>query len=114
MNVTRFDAAPPYDAPGHFDMSMVRIQGREAGTTDTVWLGISTIEPGGRTSLSASDVEKIYVVLEGELRIGNGQEEVKLARWDSCRIAPNEARLIHNDTQELARILLVMPYQQTR
>lgn len=31
MHVVRFDEAPSYTAPGHFDMTMPRLQGREAG-----------------------------------------------------------------------------------
>jgi hypothetical protein len=109
MHVTRFAEAPPYDAPGHALMRMVRLQGREAGPTDTVWLGVSAIAPGGGTTLDASGVEKIYVVLDGEVTLSNGQEEVRLQRWDSCRIAPAEGRQLRNDTDQPASILLIMP-----
>ena len=79
MHVVRFDAAPPYAAPGHEGMRMVRLQGREAGPADLVWLGVSTIEPGGGATLSASEVEKMYVVLDGRVLIskfipGAGEE----------------------------------------
>ncbi|HSI56112.1 MAG TPA: cupin domain-containing protein, partial [Ideonella sp.] len=67
MNVTRFDAAPEYAAPNHFDMRCVRLQGREAGPAEQLWLGVSTLAPGGHTTLDASPIEKHYVVLEGEL-----------------------------------------------
>lgn len=46
MHIVRFAKAPTYQAPGHTLMSMVRLQGREAGPTDTTWLGVSTIAPG--------------------------------------------------------------------
>ena len=114
MHVVRFADAPPYDAPGHELMRMVRLQGREAGPADTVWLGASVIEPGGGTTLDASGVEKIYVVLDGEVTISNGQTEIRLKRWDSCRIAPAEGRQLRNDTEQSATILLVMPLQMTR
>ena len=29
MHVTRFDEAPEYQAPNHFDMRCLRLQGRE-------------------------------------------------------------------------------------
>ncbi len=109
MNVIRFDEAPPYEAPGHHAMHMVRLQGREAGPADVLWLGVSRIEPGGGTTLDASGLEKMYVVLEGEITISNGQEEVALRRWDSCRIAPNEPRALKNNTSTTAIILLAMP-----
>jgi hypothetical protein len=40
MHVTRFSEAPAYFPPEHFDMRCLRLQGREAGPTDTVWLGM--------------------------------------------------------------------------
>jgi glyoxylate utilization-related uncharacterized protein len=109
MHIVRFDEAPSYDAPGHALMQMVRLQGREAGPTDTVWLGVSTIAPGGGTTLDASGVEKLYVVLDGTVTVSNGQDKVSLHRWDSCRIAPGEGRQLCNDTDKEASILLVMP-----
>ncbi len=42
MHIVRFDAAPAYEAPGHDLMRMVRLQGREAGPADSLWLGVST------------------------------------------------------------------------
>jgi uncharacterized cupin superfamily protein len=111
MHVVRFAEAPPYEAPGHHAMQMVRLQGREAGPSDTLWLGVSRIEPGGGTTLDASGIEKLYVVLEGELTISNGTEEVVLRPWDSCRIAPNEGRALKNNTDRPATVLLAMPHQ---
>jgi hypothetical protein len=58
MHVVQFADAPIYQAPGHFKMKMVRLQGRESDPGDTVWLGMSTLEPGGETTLDTSSVEK--------------------------------------------------------
>jgi mannose-6-phosphate isomerase-like protein (cupin superfamily) len=109
MDVTRFEAAPFYEAAGHADMRMLRLQGCEAGPSDTLWLGVSHILPGGGTTLDASGLEKMYVVLDGEVTISNGAESVTLGRWDSCRIAPNEGRQLSNRTNRIATILLAMP-----
>jgi hypothetical protein len=109
MNVVRLDAAPAYEAPGHNLMRMLRLQGREAGASDMLWLGLSHILPGGGTTLDASPIEKMYVVLDGEVTISNGTEEVTLRPWDSCRIAPDEPRALSNRTNRPATILLAMP-----
>ena len=109
MNVVRLDAAPPYEAPGHDKMHMLRLQGREAGASDVLWLGLSHLLPGGGTTLDASPLEKMYVVLEGEVTISNGREEVTLRRWDSCRIAPDEPRALSNRSNRPATVLLAMP-----
>ncbi len=116
MNVVRFDEAPLYEAPGHSDMVMRRLQGLEAGQTDSVWLGLSEISPNGGTTLSASKSEKLYVVIEGEVEVtavggGNIQVEV-LKALDSCRILPGEQRKLFNASRAPARILLAMPHQK--
>ena len=54
MHVTRLDSAPAYDAPGHAGMRMLRLQGREAGPADQLWLGLSTLLPGGGTRRPAA------------------------------------------------------------
>lgn len=109
MNVTRFDEAPEYLPAHHYQMRCVRLQGHEAGPAETVWMGVSTIEPGGHTSLAASPLEKHYVVLQGEVVIRTEDHETTLYRYDSCRLAPGEARALRNDSTEPAMILLAMP-----
>lgn len=115
MNVTRFADAPDYMAPNHFDMRCQRLQGREAGPAEQLWMGVSTLAPGGHTGFDASPMEKHYVVLEGELvLIGevNGQrEEATLGRFDSCRFAPGEKRQLVNRSGAAALVLLAMPFQ---
>lgn len=69
MHITRFEQAPTYFPPEHHDMRCLRLQGQEAGPSDTLWLGMSQILPGGHTSLNASPIEKLYFVIEGELTV---------------------------------------------
>ena len=113
MHVVRFEQAPGYEAPGHFDIAMRRLQGREAGPSESVWLGLSTIAPGGRIDASASAVEKFYVVVEGQLQVTavqDGREVVAvLGPLDSCRIAGGESRALFNTTALPVKVLLVMP-----
>lgn len=109
MNVTRFGDAPQYFPSEHFLMRCVRLQGHEAGPAQSLWLGVSTIEPGGHTSMSASPVEKHYVVLDGEVCVQTDEGEVALRRFDSCRLAPGARRALHNRGARPAMILLAMP-----
>ena len=109
MHVVRFAEAPEYTAPGHHDMAMVRLQGREAGPSSDLWVGVSVIAPGGGTTLSSSPQEKMYVVLDGRLQISNGESEAALDKWDSCRIAGGEDRRLMNATNSPVTALLVMP-----
>lgn len=108
MQVTRAAGAPPYNAPEHDGMEMVRLQGREATDTRSVWVGRSLIQPGGGTSLKASPQEKIYICLTGAVVISNGINEVRLAPMDSVHIAPDEPRQITNRGSAPATLLLIM------
>lgn len=113
MHVVRAAEAPPYQAPGHTAMAMRRLQGREAGPSDSVWLGLSVIEPGGGTTLDASAVEKFYVVLEGTVEMTaarDGREaSARLHAHDSVRFEAGEARRLANPGPGRAVVLLVMP-----
>jgi quercetin dioxygenase-like cupin family protein len=109
MHVARFAEAPDYVAPGHHDMAMVRLQGREAGPSSDLWIGVSVIAPGGGTALSSSPQEKMYMCLDGTLTVSNSESEILLRKWDSCRIAPNENRRLTNKTNSPVTVLLAMP-----
>lgn len=112
MHVTRFDEARPYEAPNHFDMHCLRLQGKEAGPSSQMWMGLSQLLPGGRTTLDPSPMEKLYLVVEGEVtmvgELDGRQERATLGRLDSCRFAPGEARQLLNETNRPAMVVLVM------
>jgi quercetin dioxygenase-like cupin family protein len=114
MNITRFTQAPVYVAPNHFDMQCVRLQGHEAGPSQALWMGVSTIAPGGHTSLDGSPFEKHYVVLDGEVtlvsELHGQQSEAVLQKHDSACFAPGEKRQLVNRSSQAASILLAMPY----
>jgi len=112
MNVTRFDSAPSYEAPNHFDMRCLRLQGKDAGPSTQMWMGMSQILPGGHTSLDGSPIEKLYLVLEGRLTVvselDGRQDEQELGPYDSCRFAPGEKRQLINRTNRPVLVALVM------
>ncbi|MFD1560573.1 cupin domain-containing protein [Paraburkholderia silviterrae] len=110
MNVTRYEKAPQYFPENHFAMRCVRLQGHEAGPAESLWIGVSVIEPGGHTTLSASALEKHYVVLAGELTVQTEEGEVVLRTNDSCRLAPNEQRALKNRSSAPVSVLLAMPF----
>ena len=101
MHVVRFAEAPEYTAPGHHDMTMVRLQGREAGPSSDLWVGISMIAPGGGTTLASSPHEKMYVVLDGRLHFSNGESEVALG--SGIPAASPAARIAASPTERIRR-----------
>ena len=112
MHLTRFDQAPAYEAPNHFDMRCLRLQGKEAGPSTQMWMGMSQILTGGHTTLDGSPIEKLYLVLEGRLTVvselDGRQEEQELGPYDSCRVAPGEKRQLLNRSPRPVRVALVM------
>jgi len=115
MEVTRFNQARRYDAPKHFDMRSLRLQGFEASGARFAWTGLSYFLPGGGAEMDSSPLEKIYVVLDGAITIelGDGSTET-LSKLDSCLIPAGEARAIRNEGNAVATMLVVMPYPEAR
>lgn len=115
MQITRLKEAQRYDAPGHFEMRSLRLQGFDASDAQFAWSGLSYFLPGGGAEMDASPLEKMYVMLEGEITIelDDGTQH-RLAKHDSCFIPGGEARAIRNDTNAMAVMLVVMPYPEAK
>lgn len=113
MEVTRFGDARRYDAPKHYDMRGMRLQGFDASSSTFAWTGLSHFLPGGGAEMDVSPLEKIYVVLEGSVTIEiEGGETHVLAKLDSCFIPGGEARAIRNDGNAVVTMLVIMPYPE--
>jgi quercetin dioxygenase-like cupin family protein len=115
MQVTRFAEARRYDAPKHFDMRSLRLQGFDVSASKFAWVGLSYFLPQGGAHMDAGSLEKIYVVIEGEVTIelADGSTQV-LHALDSCHIPGGEARAIRNDGNAVATMLVVMPHPEPR
>jgi mannose-6-phosphate isomerase-like protein (cupin superfamily) len=113
VQVTRFEDAKPYEAPKHYDMRGLRLQGWDASDSSKFWVGLSQFLPGGGAQMDASPLEKIYVVQSGEVTIvlEDGEETV-LKQNDSCYIGPNEMREIINRGNSTAWMLVIMNYPE--
>jgi mannose-6-phosphate isomerase-like protein (cupin superfamily) len=110
MFVNRFANANPYDAPNHFGCSSFRLQGFEASDTTNFWVGLSHFLPGGGCEHEATPLEKVYVVIAGEITVVTDDGEATLRPNDSCHIPANEARSVQNRTNDVASMVVVMPY----
>jgi quercetin dioxygenase-like cupin family protein len=110
MEVMRLADARPYEAPKHFDMRGLRLQGFDATGAENFWVGLSHFLPGGGAEMDATPLEKVYVVVEGEVTLTTEEGDITLGPLDSCRLIPGEARSILNRTNRPASMLVVMPY----
>jgi glyoxylate utilization-related uncharacterized protein len=102
--------AKPYEAPGHFGMVSLRLQGREETGVQHFWTGLSHFLPGGGAEFGATPLEKVYVVIEGCITVKTADEEVVLGPYDSLYIPPDEGRSIVNATNMPATMLVVINY----
>lgn len=110
MKLKRFEDAEPYDAPNHWDVTGLRLQGFEDGGPENQWLGFSQFLPGGGAGPDCTPFEKVYVVLEGEMTIDVDGTETVLGAMDSCTIPAGEVRRIENKTNHICKMLVVIPY----
>jgi quercetin dioxygenase-like cupin family protein len=115
MQITRLADAQAYVAPKHFDMRSLRLQGLDASAASFAWVGLSHFLPGGGAEMDSSPLEKIYVVLAGEVTVelGDGTRHV-LRELDSCFIRGGEARAVRNNGNAVATMLVVMPYPEQK
>lgn len=102
----------PYQALKHFNMTALRLQGKEETGTQKFWMGLSHFLPGGGAEYESTPAEKVYFVLEGEVTVKNKDEKVVLKAWDSIFIGPGEGREILNETNKPASMLVVINYPE--
>jgi len=112
MKVTRFSECKKYSPPKHdVTIHSMHLQHKDMGCTAPYWVGCSYYLPGSRAEMSSSPLDKVYVMLDGELTIEfDDGKIVKLGKMDSIFIGPNENREIRNETNTVATMLVVMPY----
>jgi len=100
----------PYEAAGHFNMTAMRLHGKEETGAKKFWMGLSHFLPGGGAEMGATPTDKVYFVLEGEVTIVTPDTEITLRPWDSIFIGPGEQRAIVNRTNMPASMLVVIKY----
>ena len=110
MHLKRFSDAETYDAPNHWGVTGLRLQGFEEGGPENQWIGFSQFLPGGGAGPDSTPFEKVYVVLEGQMTVEVDGSELVLDPMDSCTIPPGEVRRIENKTNHICKMLVVIPY----
>ncbi len=110
--ITRFSECKQYFPPKH-DVTIhgMLLQHRDTGCEAPYWVGSSYYLPGSKCEMDASPLDKIYVMLDGELTITLEDGSVEtIAKGDSIWIGPNVTREVKNNTNAVATMLVIMPY----
>ncbi|AYQ44364.1 cupin domain-containing protein [Burkholderia aenigmatica] len=112
MIVTRIGEARRYEAPNHHEVCALRLQGFAPGGPESFWVGLSHFLPGGGAGPDSSPLERVYVVLAGEVTVRTGAQEVVLGPLDSCTIPSDEVREVRNNGNDVATMLVVVTYAE--
>jgi len=110
MHIKRFADAEPYHAPNHHDCTSLRLAGFSDNGPTQFWVGCSHFLPGGGAGPDASPLEKVYLVLAGELTVVAGGETATAGPMDTVFIPGGEEREIRNDGNDVVTMVVVMPY----
>jgi quercetin dioxygenase-like cupin family protein len=110
MQITRFADAPAYEAPNHFDCKSMRLAGFTDDGPKEFWVGCSHFLPGGGAGPDSSPMEKVYVILAGELTINVDGKTHKAGPMDSVTIPAGEVRTIVNEGNDIVTMVVAMPY----
>lgn len=108
MKTIKGDRGSVYEAPNHFNMWGIRKFGQPDGAK-VINVSISEFLPNGGAAMSASDKERIYVVLRGSIAVvGESGDTHTLNEEDMIYIAPGEKREISVNGVVAARVLVIM------
>lgn len=114
MKKLKLKDAKPYDAPGHFKMTALRLQGKEETGSQNFWVGLSHFLPGGGAEMGATDFEKAYFVISGCITvIAEDGTEIILEPMDSLYIPPGEKRAIINRENLPCTMLVIAAYPKS-
>lgn len=108
MYLTHAKDAKPYQASGHHNMTMHRIQGQDVTPLNDVWSARLSMGPGGHVEAKASPAGKLYIVVEGQVQFRGGDTTVTLQAGDSVFVLPNEEREFREAAGSNALLYLVM------
>jgi glyoxylate utilization-related uncharacterized protein len=113
MKKISLDQVKPYAAPGHFDMTALRLSGKDETGAKKFWVGLSYFLPGGGAQYAYEDspTEKVYVVLDGTLTVKTKTDEFTLGPLEVLFLAPNEGREIINKTNKPVTMLVAISYE---
>jgi glyoxylate utilization-related uncharacterized protein len=98
----------PYEAPGHFNMTALKLHEKEVDGKPAYWMGMSHFLPGGGANLVPIPMNLVYFVLEGEITVKSPTETIVLKKYDSLHIYPGDTREVINATNLPATMLVIM------
>ena len=84
MKKVELKDAKPYAPPKHFNMTALRLHGKEETGTQQLWMGLSHFLPNGGAEMDATPAEKLYFVLEGEITVTTPDTQIVACRHQTA------------------------------
>ena len=110
MHIKHFAEAESYEAPNHQSCTSLRLAGFSDDGPENFWVGCSHFLPGGGAGPDASPLEKVYVILSGELTVHAGGKTQVARPMDTVFIPGGEEREIRNNGNDVVTMIVAMPY----
>ena len=111
MKIQRYAEAQPYNAPGHFNMTPLRLHSADLSGGKHLTIGMSIFLPGGGAEFAVipetMDMNLVYLVVEGEMTVKTETETFKLGPGDSVEWLPGDGRSIINETNNPVKMLVI-------
>lgn len=108
MKVINVEDLEPYAPPNHFRMLNKRVIGENVGAK-RVRVAFGVAESGGKATMhSHPNMEQIYFVIDGELRVkGEKDGEIEVKKGMALFIPPSEPHLTYNPGPKKATYLVI-------
>lgn len=110
MHIKHFSDAEAYVAPNHQNCTSLRLAGFAEDGPGNFWVGCSHFLPGGGAGPDATPLEKVYLILSGELTVISGGKTDVAGPMDTVFIPAGEEREIRNNSNDVVTMAVVMPY----
>lgn len=110
MHIKHFSDAEAYVAPNHQNCTSLRLAGFAEDGPCNFWVGCSHFLPGGGAGPDATPLEKVYLILSGELTVISGGKTEVAGPMDTVFIPAGEEREIRNNSNDVVTMAVVMPY----
>lgn len=110
MKVIRKDQGTHFEAPNHWGCWPFRQHGKEESGATKVWTALSNFLPEGGGEDNGLPAERIYYVLEGQMTVKSGDQEVVLNKGDSVfRPAGEPGKYWNSGTTPCVNLIIIVP-----
>lgn len=108
MIIREFSDLEEYPPPGHHGVINRLLAGRSRGDGEQVSIWHGRFQPGGRSEVHVHDgALQIYVVMSGELTVGDGSTETVLGPLGTAVIKAGSPHFIANHSTGEAEVLVI-------